>query len=373
MPVLVLLALQEPKPHGPEPGPRAAVAGLGGFHSVSKLDFGIGQNRLTADYVFPDRVRWHFEDYADRTRNEHQFLYRTGETLCEFAAGRSRAIEGADRGAALLQMELRRAAMLWPDGFDWNGDEGGAREAEVLADTCCREMPVGKLVATLRDRRPVRIEALSGAGETLEILEIRAWQEISGRTWPRTLEIKAPNGQSLFVETIETIETRVQFLELSFLPPDRRPIRNASTGPGVVAMDLVAVTYSPHPLPKEVSWEQALEKARGWIAEARESLGPLGAEVDLVPTFELSPLGRPTACLVRLTSHHVPPPDGFRSVPEGVGILCALPELLSVNEGALIRLKETVPIGLQTGTPYTRIHDRPVLPIELVVPIESSE
>jgi hypothetical protein len=355
-------------PHGPEPGARAAVAGLAGFQSISCLDFGTGQNRLTAVFVFPDRARWHFENYSAE-QSEHLFLYRQGEAAFQFASGSpSQALEGETRALTLLQMELRRAVFLWPDGFAWRAGEGDTRSAPVQTDSCCAEGPLGTLVAELSDGRPRRIEARDARGQPIEALEVRAWQELDGRAWPRTLALEA--GGSGFVETVETIETRLHYLESSFVPPDRRPVPAGDEGgPKVLAQDLVAMTYRARELPEGTTWEQALAQARLWIAESGAALKESGHTVDPVPTFELSSAGRPHSCLVRLTAAAHPAPPGFETLAERPGFLLPLQHLSELDARALARLQRAVPQGARASPAYVRIHARESLPIELVLPL----
>lgn len=366
--MLALLVQEQPGGHGPEPGPRAALAGLAGFECVSRLDFGGQQNRLTAVYVFPDRVRWHFENYGARQRSEHQYFYRAGERVNELVSGRSsRALDGAERDAVLLQMELRRAVMLWPDGFAWKEDADGTRSAVPSADSCCSENPLGTLVATIEDGRLQRIEARDRESRVLEALEIREWQERAGRRWPRTLALQS--GGANIVETIESIETRVHYLELSFLPPDLRPLMPPlEPGAAVLSRDLVAMTYAVRELPPGLDWEGALACAREWIAEADAQ----GRSVDPVPTFEVTPEGRPRTCLVRLKAPILPPPQGYETHAERAGLFLTVRELGLVDVAALERITQATPPDALPGVPYVRVHPRPN-PVELVLPIVPAE
>ena len=96
------------------------------------------------------------------------------------------------------------------------------------------------------------------------------------------------SGETSFVETIESIETHVHYLELSFVPPDLRPLAPPpEPGPTVMARDLVAMSYAVHVLPAGTDWEEALARARDWIAEAGTQRK---LDVDPIPTFELSRL-----------------------------------------------------------------------------------
>jgi hypothetical protein len=372
--LIVLLGLtpqQQTESHGPEPGPRAALAGLSGFQTVSRIDFGNGQrNRLTAVYVFPDRARWHFENYDARVRSEHQFYYRQGERVRELVTGKpSRELAAEEQDRVLVQMELRRAVLFWPEGFVWQELEGGQRLAIVEADSCCHERALGSLVATLENGLPVRVAAQTPGGEPIEALEVRAWQERSGRRWPATLVLAASGGG--FTETIESVETDNHYLELFFLPPDVRAVRKTKLpgGPTVLARDIVAMTYAVRELPDPCSWEEALTRARAWIAEAELEMKPLELAVDPVPTFELSPSGRPARCLVRLATPQSSPPKGYLSVPERAGFFLTLPDLKSVDEGVLRRLGDSAPEGVFLETPYLRVHARTTASVEVVLPI----
>lgn len=370
---LALVFLQQRPPHGPEPGPRRASAGLAGFQTVSRLDFGSAQNRLTAVFVFPDRARWHFEDYAAAPQSVRVLLYRQGEAVHQLASGTpSQALEAAERDVVLLQMELRRAVMLWPDGFEWEESDEGLRSAPVYADSCCRERQLGTLVAALADGRARRIEVRDADKAVVEALEIREWQQLQGRTWPRTLAMEAEGGG--FVETIESIEPRVHYLELSFLPPDRRPLSaSAARSSRILAQDLVAVTYRARDLPEGLSWEQALVQARAWIDDSAETLRAAGMAVDPVPTFEVSSAGRPVRCLVRVATAVQAPPEGFETVGERPGLLLPLQKLEELDSRTLEHLHECVPGEARMSTPYVRIHPRPNLPVELVLPLVPAE
>jgi hypothetical protein len=360
--------------HTPEPGPRVALAGLAGFQSVSRLDFGGGAaNRLTAAYVFPDRARWHFEPYAAATEMPGFFLYRQGERVLQVSGGPSEPLDDAARDVALLQMELRRAVMLWPDGFAWSaeadGTADGTQSAPVFADSCCRARPLGRLHATLADGRVRRVEARDLAGQAVEALEIRAWQELAGRAWPRTLALAGEGGG--FVETIESISTRVHFLELSFVPPDRRkPLAvaggaGASAGTGVLAQDLVPTTFAKRALAPGLSLDGALEQAQRWLAApVAEGAPPL----DPTPTIELDEEGRPTAVLLRLKDALEPPPPGFESTPERPGLVLGLARLDELAAG-LARAQRAVPAGSAPGSAYVRVHARTELAVELVLPL----
>lgn len=356
--------------HWPAPGARTTLAGMAGFQIVSKIDFGTAQNRLTAAYTFPDRARWHFEPFPDSPGAAHQFFYRSGGEVNEFSGGQpSKRMEDEARDTILLQMELRRAVMFWPDGFTWEDGTEGCRRAQVHADSCCRGGWLGDLLARESDDGTLKIEARNTRQESIESLEVRSWREQGGRSWPSTLVLHA--GGSSFVETLESIETRIYYLEPFFLPPDRRRSPEPSAnGPEILAEDLVAMTFAAHDLPEGLSWEECVSTARRLGETTSERLHGSGLSVDPVPTFELSLEGHPVRCLIRLTQAVHPAPAGFVTRQERIGLFCPLGEIASVGPAVLQRLSAAAPEGARAGTPYLRIHSRASLPIELVLPIE---
>lgn len=359
---------QAPRPHGPGPGERAALAGLAGIRTVSRIDFGEAANRLTAAYTFPDRARWHFESYGARVRSEHQYFYRLGETVQAFDGRPSRELPAVERDALVRQMELRRAAFLWPDGFAWEAGADEVRTAPIYLDSCCREGRVGSLRAALVGGRPGRIELRDLQGTLLEALEILSWQEHAGRLWPRTLAMSGSQGS--FTETVESIEAQVHLLEVSFVPPDRRELPRAEgPGPAVLARDVVAMTYAAHALPAGTSWEAAQRIADERREAARGELSRSGLQVDPVPTFELAPDGQPRAVLLRLAAPCTPPPEGYVTRPERPGLFLLLGSPSELSAPLLERLLDMVPEGARPDGPYVRIHERKEVPVEVVLPL----
>ncbi|HEX6882899.1 MAG TPA: hypothetical protein VF530_05930 [Planctomycetota bacterium] len=365
--LLALPALQAPTPHGPEPGPRAAQAGLAGFQTVSRIDFGATSNRLTAAYSFPDRARWHFESYAARARSEHQYFYRLGETVRGFDGQPSRELPAAERDAVLRQMELRRAVLFWPDGFEWQASGEQERRAPLFLDSCCHEGALGTLVAELEQGRPRRVEVHDSLGAAQEALEIRSWQELGGRTWPLTLVMSGPQGT--FTETVESIETRLHLLEVSFVPPDRRPVPAAGSGPRILARDVIAMTYAAHDLPEGTSWDEALRLAAERHERAGVEAERLGLVLDPVPMFELGPDARPVRLLLRLDAPRTPPPAGHVTLPERPGLFLLLDGPAALQAQVLQHLLEAVPAGARPETPYARIHARKEARVEVVLPL----
>ncbi len=373
--LLLVLALSSVAGQGTAPpatGPCAkrGIAGLGALVGVSRIEIGADANRLTAAYLFDDRARWHFEAYAQR-RSQHVFVHRSGEHVFQFESGAtcSRESEGAERDAVLLQMELRRAVMLWPDGFDWAPAEDGTRRAPVSLHACRESETIGSLVAVVEGDRPTRVEARGADGTVREWLEIRAWREDLGRRWPR--EMLLHQGERTLKETVEEIATDAHFLDFYFLPPDRRTRTGAADAIARVRpIDLVAITYQGHPLPADVAWPAALESARAWIAEAGDAQGERGLAIDPIPTFELSPEGRPARCLVRLSQPARPPPAGWTTLEDRPGLMILAEEPGAIDAALLGLLSTSAPPGSRPGTPYVRFHQTGRIEVDL--PLETA-
>jgi len=362
---LLLALAQEAPPHEPPaPGPRRALAGLAGLHLVARQDFAPGANRLTATYVFPDRARWSLEPYEGPVL-KRELVFRHGEVVHRLTSGTSSVcLAEADRDHVLLQMELRRAALLFPDGFTWRAQADGTELADVHADACCLRRALGTLRAR-HDGERLTLEVRDRADELKESLTITAWQELEGRRFPRELDVRGVNGD--FHETIESLTTRVHYLDLAFLPGDRRRVGTGTTlETRVVALDLVPMTYLERPLPAGLAWEAALARARELAAEVTPTLAA-GLALDPVPTFELDSEARPVRCLLRLARVADPAPEGFTTHGERLGLLRSLKGLARIRTEELTQLAEALPRDAQAGRPYVRVHapER----IELVLPI----
>ena len=67
------------------------------------------------------------------------------------------------------------------------------------------------------------------------------------------------------------------------------------------------------------------------------------------------------------------PPEGFETVGERPGLLLPLQKLEELDSRTLEHLHECVPGEARMSTPYVRIHPRPNLPVELVLPLVPAE
>ena len=190
-------AWQDPKPpvapsNPPaQEAPRGAppllpIAGLAGFDSVSTIVYVAAPDRphkLEASYVFPDRARWRLS-VGNEKGSERQIQYRFGQQAFLVLPGKSESTEwtGIDRSDVLRQMELRRALMLWPDGFAWKGS-GTERSADLGS--------LGSLRARFAvppGARPVEIEDLDASGQRVDAFRSLTWRELDHRHWPAKTE-----------------------------------------------------------------------------------------------------------------------------------------------------------------------------------------
>jgi hypothetical protein len=350
---LALLLVQGTPTHEPPaPGPRAAIAGMRGIHTVSRLDFPDFRLRLTTTYVFPDRARWSLEDYDAPLPIANQFS-RLGAAAYNFETNAaSRELAGLDREHMLLQMELRRAALLYPDGFQWTKDAQGIPEARVFADSCCEREPIGTLRALSANER-ITFEARDRHGDWRDSLTVEECQEQNGRRFPRVLSVTGVNGS--FRETIERLKTGIHYLDLAFRPSDRRQAKTASRPElAPLLVDVVPMTFAARPLPAGSDWKTALATAETLRAELQRTL-PAAQRLDPIPTFEVSAEGQPLRCLLRLAVPVDPAPEGFERHEERLGVMLVLPELTGVA-AALPRLRTEVPTGARAGVVYVRRH-----------------
>ena len=204
---------------GKPPPPRQSIAGLQGFDCVSTVVFPEAPDRsrrLRATYAFPDRVRWQWTRGGE-DRGDHEVRYRYGESLYLLREGARHSDEcsGAEREEMRLAMELRRALVLYPDGFAWK-EAKGERKADLGEAGALYARP-----SSASDPRPVEMRAATRDGRTVETYQGILWRESGGRSWPTGLELWRA-GQLVGRETIESIDTEGRVIDAFFLPVDRR-------------------------------------------------------------------------------------------------------------------------------------------------------
>lgn len=357
----------------PDPAPLAPIAGLAGFSSVSRVVFAdekASPHRLETVYLFPDRARWRLFVPGGRPA-ERLLVYRFGDRARRLEPGHtaSSEFEGPARDTSILQMELRRAVMIWPDGFEWEEVETpvNVRErlatAPVFAGTGADRRRIGALMATLDDDgRPshVAVSRVDGATSvSIEALGVEAWQLAEGRLWPHEL-VLWDDGAVVWRETVLHVTSRVYFVDAFFVPPDRRSgiATRLSDGREMLSLDLQGITFQERDLASGDGWEAALTKAREWIAEAGEALADTGLAVDAVPTLELDRDGSPQRVILRLTEVQEDPPPGWQSLGDRPGLALALDGLGAIDASLIEGMGRAVPAGSRPGTPYCRVSER---------------
>ncbi len=293
--------------------PRAAIAGLAGVECVSILEYAADPStphELNATYVFPSRARWQIR-VRGREELGRSIEYRCGDTYFVLPQAEGRSIEVsrrsplADQVSAKCEMlELRRAALLWPDGFEWS-ESGEARRA---ASECGRVL----LARLGDDGRPRELHFESENGGLGERLVIRSWKQRQNRWWPQDLELWF-GPERIWSERVESVTTALSLLDLYFVPPDRR-----AGSPGGDAAHAVRHIDAPErcdvrvQLPESADWKSV---ASLWKSESARVFAQLPADWSAAPGVhvELAEDGRPTALLVNLRGAGAAPPGAIVS------------------------------------------------------------
>lgn len=331
--------------------PRAAVAGMRLISASSTLRFDGAEDRphqLVATYLFPDRARWSLRAIGQANeRGSRRLRYRAGEQCFSLSPGESvsESLVEYDLHQALLQMELRRATLLWPDGFDWQSD-GTARVAAVPGH--------GSLRAEFakdagESGRPVRFASFFEDGAPCERFEAVRWSAES--RWPTALELWLGETR-VWTEVIDEVVHRGDFLDCFFIPADRRV---------TVAASLGSIEVHHFDLPLRAVRRRAIEPAQPDLAAARKSsieaaerwnaeLHELGAEAAVQASLELDEQGAACAILARVDAPlEVPSAWGANVVADGPALVRSLPSFGPVDRRLLRALRESRPRGSEAG------------------------
>lgn len=351
-PVFLALALIQDPPTPRPPSPPKPVAGIAGFESVSTLVYPSAPDHpheLRAVYVFPERVRWQLSVKGGKA-DERILQYRSGEAVYRvpMRSGTSEPCKGEDRIQTLLQMELRRALMLYPDGFEWKG-EGAERRADLGE--------LGSLFvlgSSAGDKRPAELGDAGADGKRIDSYKNIRWREKDGRAWPESMELWHA-GELAWKETVESVSVQGRFVDSFFVPPDRRDRSKADRAPGEVReLDLPATCSLRVEISKGASWDAALaELARlrdDWSKRLAEQKLALEANATLEASWE----GEPTAVVLRLSTTPGTPPAGFLNSNVRTGMGVSVAGLREVTPSRLADLRSELPAGSAAGMPYVR-------------------
>lgn len=369
---------------GREPGPARnqetplppveRVAGLTGFHSRSTVVFVLQPerpHRLDATYVFPERVRlWLGVESESATSRELHYRYGARAFEVPDQSSVSREFEGAERDRLLRYTDLRRAWMMWPDGFQWKS-EGLDRTTDLGSR--------GRLRARFPaagEARPIEIASFDTEGTLQDELKALAWRENAGRTWPAAAELWH-EGTLAWSEKIDSIDTQGVFVDAYFLPADRR----ASAAGPKPAPDAIQIRDLPEFCAMRVelaagsTWKTARAEETRLRRECGERLRQHGFELEGRATIEVSPEGQPRACFVRLATLPAEPPKGFVTIPARKGVAQLVGSFEDVTAARLASVRAAVPAGRRAETAYVRfpIEEDPPTQVLIVVPLATKD
>ncbi len=355
-----------PTPLVPPPA-RAAIAGLRGFESRSRLEYPAQPGRLhdlRAAYVFPERVRWWIAA-RDGAYNQSRIRYQYGQHVLAVEPTPPASVEyrAEDRTAILAAFDLRRALFLWPDDRPWSGT-GATRTAK----NCLGELLRATVAGT--PPRPTSIECVPDSRENRDCFRAITWTNSESRAWPATFEVW--NGATVaWRESVDVVDVTTRFIDSFFLPADRRGVVGDPVE-GVRDLDIPPVCLRRVALPDQASWKRAREEQGRLRAEAREAKLP---DIEDWFTFELGAEGAPTAVLLRLARVPAHPPEGYTTIPDRIGTATAVTGLAAVDQAVLRRLIARMPEGSTAGKAYARFDGSREEPdvVVLVVPAEASE
>lgn len=345
-------AKTDARPEIPPPPPRKAVAGLEGFECVSSVVFPGSPDRphrLRSTFVFPDRARLQLT-VPDEKHGDRDVRYRYGDRCYVLRAGSHRSEEctGDERNEILLTMELRRALILYPDGFEWK-DAGPDRRADIRG--------IGALLAhpaSAADARPVEMSAVLPDGKLVETFRAIAWREKNGRSWPSALELWRTN-ELVWHESVESIDVEEKVIDAYFLPADRRTGAGSSMPIEATRdQDLPAACGLRVEVPKGSTWMEVAEGYTRLREEWNVRLRDRGVAVDRHATVELGSKGEPLAWIVRLDRIPDDLPAGFTTVAGRRGIVLAVREPGSIDAERIALLAGSVPKGSKAGIAYAR-------------------
>jgi len=351
-----------------KPAAQKLIGGMSGFESVSTLFYDAAPetpHRLTATYVFPDRARWFLEklEKKDAKSVERQMRYRYGERTfaVEARTSTSREQDDVERLATLRQLELRRAMMLWPDGFEWKltGDAAraelgdlGTLQAHVI------ETPGAPPASErLRRVRPDEMGLRDAKGDEQDSYRALAWQELRGRAWPATAELWHA-GKRVWREHVDSIDTLARFTDSYFLPPDRREPgpRSATSALAIQRLDLPAMRELRVALdPGSNTWPKAMDEIARLHAEWTRRLQPLGLELDRGLNVEFDAELKPVACLLRIAQPAADAPPDFRSVGACSAVAVRIGGLEELTPALVRSLEQALPKGSAHDPGYVHV------------------
>jgi hypothetical protein len=334
------------------PLPPKPIAGISSLESVSTLLYPGAPDlphELRATYVFPERVRWQLS-VKDGKDEERLLQFRSGETVYRIPphSAASEICTGTDRSETLLQMEMRRALMLYPDGFEWKST-GSERRADLGE--------LGTLFvldSTAPDKRPTELSDAGPDGKTIDSFKAIRWREKDGRTWPAEMELWHA-GELAWKETVESVDVRGRFVDSYFVPPDRRDRTGAEPMQGSIReLDVPPTCALRVEISKGSTWDGALADLARLRSEWSKQLAEKKLELEPIATIEISKEGEPTAIVLRLSTTPDDSPAGFLLSSARKGLAVAVLGLKEATSAKIADLRKALPKGSVEGIPYVR-------------------
>jgi hypothetical protein len=347
---------QAEKPKEVKRLPRRPIGGLHGIETRSTLRYADSPDEtqsFEAIYVFPDRARWEFE----LASGERRRVYRSGDALFFAQSGPSQPLGDAQHDRLLGDLELRRAMLLWPGGFEWKEtDDGPESDLDVAGRLRAK---VDEKTGELRT-----LWLLAPDGTPLESFRELRWRTDGGRRWPVSLEFW--HGDTLLWNETFDRTSPARYVESFFVPPDRRE-SDAPTEAAQGEQPLQPFTSFRLELPSDTSWDDAQELERQARSRWAEKLPK--ATISDRPTFVIGEKGTPVAALLRIEPPLSQVPKGWtaQGPRRGIGSFMPYKTLSSLDRERVSWMRSLVPSGAKPAAPYVRI-DRKGGLIQLVQP-----
>ncbi len=345
-------ARESAKPALIPPPRRRSILGVFGFTARSNIQFEAlpdSPHQLSATYAFPDRARWYIEP-ANAKRGQRSVRYRSGPQAWELPPGSGEAAQyqGEQATQALLQLELRRAAMLFPHGLDWSVSEeaaGALHKAGLVtgghlsARSSAADVPPSSFFSHLSD------------GSSFEELRDVEWTD--GPFGPRPSRWKLiSGGTAVWTESIENVDTKVRFVDSHFLPPHLRELPSRGGAEPILLVEVPSRLRRRRSVAAR-TWEAALEEAKGVIRSTVPAIS--SASVDPSPVFELGPDGLPRALLIRLISGGDTAPEGWEEAHGESALSRLSPNGELPTSASIQELMDARPEGTASGQPRLRV------------------
>ena len=191
-------------------------------------------HRLTVTFQGPTLCRWTMQRLLDEDK-DRIINYRMGDRIFELPQDTKSSIEYGEADAALIlrRMELRRAAMFWPDAphgqSEWAPEEAGVETLILLSANGEKlghiqmQPSIQKPAPEGREPSPKSFQlftAFDDAGKEVESLRILERYNHEGRSWPKSFALLV-GPTEIWRETVSQLNTQSWFGEEYFAPMDR--------------------------------------------------------------------------------------------------------------------------------------------------------